>query len=118
MAVEYPHFTLPFQFVPAGAGGLAAAVAEQESIAEIGTCVEAIIRTVQGQRTSLPDFGIPQVEFNTDADATAATVAACVLEYEPRVEALIAATIDPYDEEVQIMRALISPADDEQGDPT
>jgi phage baseplate assembly protein W len=116
MAIEYPHMTLPFRFEPSDAGGLGVAVADQESIEEVGTCVEAIIRTVQGQRTSLPDFGIPQLEFNTDPQLAADTVASCVLEFEPRVESVLDDVTDPFDETVQVMRALIAPADDEEGE--
>jgi phage baseplate assembly protein W len=116
MAVDFPHFTLPFQWALSDSGGLGAAVADQESIAEIGSCVEAIIRTVQGERTTLPDFGVPQLEFNANAEVAAAAVAAAVLEFEPRVEALITGGWDSDDNEVQAMRALIAPADDEQGD--
>ena len=113
---KFPHFTLPFQFVPSGAGGLAAAVAEQESIDEIGTCVEVVIRTVQGQRTTLPDFGVPELEFNTDPELTAAAVRSAVIEWEPRAEALVSDVPDADDAEVQVIRALIAPADNEEGD--
>jgi phage baseplate assembly protein W len=116
MTVELPHFTLPFAFTRSPAGGLGAAVVEQESIAEIGGCVEAIIRTVQGQRTTLPDFGVPQLEFNTSADATRAAIAASLIEFEPRVTALIEAAPDADDPTVQDVRALVSPTDAEQGD--
>ena len=88
MPTELPHFTLPFQFVSDGAGGLTAQVCEQESEAEIGACCEAILRTVQGQRTTLPDFGRPQLEFNSDPELVRATLAAALLEWEPSVQAL------------------------------
>ena len=115
---DYPHFTLPFAWTQDALGGLSAAVAEQESIAEIGTCVEAIIRTVQGQRTTLPEFGVPQLEFNPNPEVAAAAVASAVLEHEPRVEALVSAGWDDDDVEVQVMRALIAPADDQEGPQT
>lgn len=116
MTVELPHFTLPFAFTRSPSGGLGAAVVEQESIAEIGGCAEAIIRTVQGQRTTLPDFGVPQLEFNTSADATRAAIAASLVEFEPRVTALIEAAPDDNDPTVQDVRALVSPTDAEQGE--
>ena len=118
MATDIPHFTLPFQWVPADGGGMTAAVAEQESIAEIGSCVEAIVRTVQGQRTTLPAFGHPELEFNTDAELTRAVLAQALVEWEPRVTSFITAASDPTDVDVQIVRALIAPADNEEGDPT
>ena len=118
MATDLPHFTLPFQFVSDGVGGLVANVCEQESVAEIGACAEAILRTVQGQRTTLPDFGRPQLEFNTDPELVRATLAAALLEWEPRLEALVTAWPDAGDESVQIIRALVAPADSEEGDQT
>lgn len=118
MAVDLPHFTLPFAFVADGTGGLVADVAEQESVAEIGACAEAILRTVQGQRTTLPDFGRPQLEFNTDPELVRATLAAALLEWEPRVQALVTDWPDPGDEGVQVIRALVAPADSEEGDQT
>ena len=116
MAVEIPHFRLPFAFVSDGVGGLIADVVEQESIDEIGGCCEAILRTVQGQRTTLPEFGRPELEFNTQPELTRATLAGALLEWEPRVQAFVTDWPDPNDESVQVISALISPADNEEGD--
>lgn len=118
MATDIPHFTLPFAFVPDGTGGLVANVCDQESIAEIGACCEAILRTVQGQRTTLPDFGRPELEFNTDPELVRATLAAALVEWEPRVQAMVTDWPDPTDESVQVIRALIAPADSEEGEQT
>ena len=118
MPTELPHFTLPFQFVSDGAGGLTAQVCEQESEAEISACCEAILRTVQGQRTTLVDFGRPQLEFNADPELVRATLAAALLEWEPRVQALVTAWPDAADESTQVIRALVAPADSEEGDPS
>ena len=116
MATELPHFTLPFRFVSAGADVVAAAVAEQESTDEIASCCEAVIRTVQGQRTSMPQFGRPEYEFNTDAEYVRSSLAAALLEYEPRVESLIEAWPDDNDPELQIVRAILAPRDGEEGE--
>lgn len=112
MPIDIPHFTLPFQFVPSGTGAVAAQVVEQESMDEIGACCEAIIRTVQGQRTTLPAFGRPQLEFITTPDAVRSVIAQALQAFEPRVDALVSGDIDPDDELIQVVRALISPADD------
>jgi phage baseplate assembly protein W len=112
VAVEVPHFTIPFQWVPSGTGGVTAQTAEQESTDEIGSCCEAIIRTVQGQRTTLPAFGRPELEFITTPDAIRAVLAQALQAFEPRVSALIVDYIDPDDDLVQVIRTLISPADD------
>lgn len=118
MPTELPHFNLPFAFVAEGTGGLVADVCDQESVAEIGACCEAILRTVQGERTTLSDFGRPELEFNGDPELVRATLAAALLEWEPRVAALVTAWPDPDDESVQVIRALIAPADSEEGDQT
>jgi hypothetical protein len=114
--IELPHFTLPFQFVSAGSGTAAAAVAEQESTDEIAACCEAVIRTVQGQRSSMPQFGRPEYEFNTDPDFVRSSLAAALLEFEPRVESLIDAEPDTDDNEVQIVRALLAPRDQQESE--
>jgi len=115
---DVPHFALPFQWATAGTGGLAAHECEQESSEEIAACAEAIIRTVQGLRTTLPTFGIPQLEFNTSAEVTQAVVAQALRAQEPRVEALVSAEPSPDDELVQKVRALIAPVDDQEAKPT
>ena len=118
MALDHPHFTLPFRFEPTGTGALGAAVAEQESVAEIASCCEAVIRTVQGQRTTMPEFGRPELEFNSDPDFVRTALAAALTEFEPRVESLITAVPDPTDVELQVVRALIAPRDSEEGEVT
>jgi hypothetical protein len=115
---DVPHLVLPFQWATAGTGGLAALECEQESAEEIGSCAEAIIRTVQGQRSSLPSFGRPQLEFNTSAATTRAVLAQALRDQEPRVEALVTAEPSPGDELVQEVRALIAPADEQEGELT
>lgn len=115
---DVPHFTLPFQWATATTGGLAARECEQESALEVGSCAEAIIRTVQGQRTTLPSFGIPQEEFNTSAEMTRAMIAQALRDQEPRVDALVSAEPSHDDELVQQVRVLISPADGQEGELT
>jgi hypothetical protein len=56
MAVEVPHFNLPFQL---GASG--AAVVEQDSIDDIAVCVVAILSTHIGWRAEVPTFGMPDL---------------------------------------------------------
>jgi phage baseplate assembly protein W len=113
---DIPHFTLPFRFVTAGSGGLAAEECEQESATELSACCEAIIRTVQGQRTTLPDFGRPQLEFNATPELTVAALTQALLVHEPRVQSLITAAPDPDDIELQAVRVLLTAFDRELGD--
>lgn len=115
---DVPHFTLPFQWATAPAGGLCARECEQESATEIAACAEAIIRTVQGQRTTLPNFGRPQLEFNTSAEMTRAVLGQVLRDQEPRVEALVSAEPSHDDELVQVVRALLSPTDEQEGETT
>lgn len=113
---DIPHFSLPFAWVTSGTGGVCARVYEQESVAEIASCCEAILRTVQGERTSLPDFGRPELEFNSDAALTQAALSQALTTYEPRVQALITAEVNPVDVEMQLVKAILSPADREEGE--
>lgn len=115
---DIPHFTLPFQWTAPGTGGVAALTCEQESVTEIGSCCEAILRTVQGQRTTLPAFGRLELEFNTDPGVVRAALAQALLQWERRVQSLIEAAPDPEDAELQIVRALIAPVDSEEGNLT
>jgi len=56
MAVDVPHFDLPFQLNKNGA-----TVVEQDSIDDIVNCVTAIAVTPVGWRTEVPTFGIPDI---------------------------------------------------------
>lgn len=115
---DTPHFALPFQWaLGSPGGGLAAREVEQESLDEIAGCCEAIVRTVQGERTTLPQFGRPQLEFAPQPQLARAVLATALRQSEPRVEALVAGAIDPDDELVQIVTALLSPADQEDAAP-
>jgi|SRR5215467_2143254 len=112
---ELPHFTLPFQWSSSG-GVLSAAVNEQESNAEIAACCEAIARTTQGQRTSLPEFGVPELEFNTSPEFARGALVTALTEFEPRVDSLVNAAPDDNDPEVQAIQAIIAPQAQEEGD--
>jgi phage baseplate assembly protein W len=118
MGVDVPHFTLPFHFAANGHGTLGGAVAEQESTAEVAACCEAIIRTVQGQRTTLPEFGRPELEFATNPDMARTAIQSALVEFEPRVESLVSSEVDELDPELQIVRALIAPRDMQEGEAT
>jgi phage baseplate assembly protein W len=62
---DVPKLSLPFRFHHQGVGtGLVAHVAEQDSLEEIVSCVEAVIRTVQGTRIEEPEFGLPDLAFS------------------------------------------------------
>jgi hypothetical protein len=65
-AVEIPQFSMPLRVV-----GGRFAVVEQDSPDEIRDQVEALIRTPQGSRLDLPDFGISDPTFRLDPDLDA-----------------------------------------------
>ena len=114
---DIPHLALPFTWTRGLGGTLTAAVTEQESTDELADCAAAIIRTVQGQRSTLPDFGRPQLEFASSVELTNAALAGALLEWEPRLSALVTGELDPDDPELQRIRALLSPADDQEAAP-
>jgi hypothetical protein len=102
VAVDVPHFDLPFRFDHG-----AAAVNEQDSLDDIAVCVEAIVRYEQGQRPELPEFGIPdytfrQGDFDTDDLQDAIEV------WEERADLLIEDDYDRFDELVQLVEIRVS----------
>lgn len=89
MTVEIPHFEAPFKITAKGA-----VVAEQDSRDEIESCVSNILVCAQGFRTDLPDFGMPDVQFDAlpiDTDA----VKQAIRKYEPRAALTVSATGAP-----------------------
>lgn len=114
---DIPHFTIPFQWGRSPLGGLQVLTVEQDSTSEIAGCCEAILRTVQGQRTSMPEFGRPELEFS-DPEFSQSAVASALVTFEPRVESLVTANPDDDDPEIQLVQALIAPSDGTEGDMT
>jgi phage baseplate assembly protein W len=77
--VLVPHFDLPFRFI--GSGN--AVVVDQDTLEDVSNCVEAIMRTVIGQRQELPEFGIPDPTLQTQP-IYRPDILTQVLEWEPR----------------------------------
>lgn len=77
--VEIPHFDLPFRF-EAGR----AVVNEQDSDADIATCVEAIVRYRKGFRDIAPHFGIEDLAF-AQGPLDGSHLMADIEDQEPRV---------------------------------
>jgi hypothetical protein len=59
MAVDTPHFDLPFVLGRAGAN-----VVEQDTIDDVVNCVLAIALTHVGWREEVPEFGLPDYAFH------------------------------------------------------
>jgi hypothetical protein len=95
-----PQFDLPFRIV-----GSTAAVVEQDTLAEITDCVEAICRCPVGFRLELPTFGIPDQSF-TLGGADPDPIIAAVQTWEPR--ATSAATADNTTLDVYVTTVLVS----------
>lgn len=93
-----PHFELPFR-VEYGRGARAVIpVTEQDSLAEIGDCVELAVRFEQGDRRTLPGYGRPRaLTFTTDPDLSRAQIQQTIDDAEPRVRALVSAAFESDD---------------------
>lgn len=105
---ERPHFSLPFRFERLSDGRQRVAVTEQDTADEIGDCVELTVRTVQGERGTLPDFGRPEtLEFIVDRNLARSLVQQSIDDAEPRVRAVVeAAPLDTQDPGLLRLRAL------------
>jgi predicted component of type VI protein secretion system len=98
-----PHFRVPFQI---GAFG-AAVVVEQNSLTDIGKCVEAIVKTRVGQRAEVPGFGIPDLTFTTDRSAAGDVIAAQIEAWEPRAEIEVTSRVSPSDDSQRNLTVLV-----------
>lgn len=74
-----PHFKLPFVF---------GEYVEQDHLDDVAQCVEAILRTEQGDRLALPEFGLVDGTF-TEGGVDLEEIKATILEWEPRAEVLL-----------------------------
>lgn len=98
---DYPHFSLPFRFEAQHDGSRRIPVTEENTIDEIGDCIELLLRTVEGERGTLPGFGRPQIEFAGNRELARSLVQQVLDEYEPRVRNIVErADLDPDDEGV------------------
>jgi phage baseplate assembly protein W len=80
--VAVPKFALPFR----AANGMLV-VNEQDSLADVATCVTILLATPRGTRLELPDYGIGDPLFTTSLDT--AEIAAQLARYEPRAAAMV-----------------------------
>jgi phage baseplate assembly protein W len=92
VAVLVPHFDLPFRFF-----GTNAVVVEQDSLDDVGNCVEAILLTHVGSRPEEPTFGIPELTFMTQPIGSD-FVREIISSQEPRAEVAMTEAPDRFDE--------------------
>lgn len=76
-----PHLRLPLQFGGVNGGAL---VNEEDSEEDITDCLRAIIAYTIGDRADLPDFGIPDLVFMQESQATISQVRSALSEWEDR----------------------------------
>jgi phage baseplate assembly protein W len=80
-----PHLSMPFRL-----DGDHFAVTGQDTAAEVADCVELTLRTVQGERRTLPEFGRPDfLEFTSDRDLVVAETQQAIEAAEPRARAMV-----------------------------
>jgi phage baseplate assembly protein W len=81
--VTIGHFDYPFTLTADGA-----AVVEQDSVAEVYACVQAIVACPVGARQDLPSFGIPYPEF-VNAPVNPSGIRNALAQWEDRAETTI-----------------------------
>lgn len=90
MAVGIPHFAVPFTVTDGQVQ-----VVEQDSEAEVASCVMAILDTEVGSRIEDPSFGIEDQLFQqVTADPDIDDVLSAVETFEPRAETLSSTTLE------------------------
>lgn len=99
--IQIPHFDLPFHFDEEGHPH----AVEQDTTQDVAVCVEAVVRTTQGQRQELPDFGIEDPLFKQNGLNTS-NLRTSVEKWEPRVEAAIEEGWD-FDNAIQSIRITV-----------
>jgi hypothetical protein len=101
------HFAVPFRFTVDPMGGQGAATTVQGTTAEIADCVETCVRTVAGQRLTLPSFGRPEtLEFAGDDELAASQLEVAIDDAEPRAQAIVDGNFDLDDPAVLRLQAM------------
>jgi phage baseplate assembly protein W len=83
--VEAPQIALPFEITPSGT----VREVEQDTLDEIAMSVQAILLYRLGDRTELPDFGIPEPTFAMMTEDLSAALASAVSRWEDRAQIFI-----------------------------
>lgn len=100
--MSIPHFKLPFEI-----HNNKVIEVEQDSIAEVAGCVEAVLRYPIGYRVERPDFGIPDYAFSQSGTSIEAVETAIAL-WEPRADATIDHNLDVLDDLIDRIRVSVS----------
>lgn len=100
-----PHFTFPFRF---GQGGVPETV-EQDTLDEIEQGVKVLVLTERGERIEVPDFGIPDLTFQTDLDVQSIREAA--EEWDDRAEVAFSEDPDRFDGKIRNLLVQVTEED-------
>jgi len=99
---DLPHLSLPPRL-----DGTHLAVTEQDTAAEVADCVELTLRTVQGERRTLPSFGRPDnLEFITNRDLAVAETQQTIEDNEPRAQGMVESDDSQADEGILRLKAM------------
>jgi phage baseplate assembly protein W len=93
--IRVPHFSVPFRFHTVS-GKVQASVREQDTVEEIGDCVEAIVRCPTGHRIDSPEFGLDDLTF-TGGPFDLEIIKGDIIRWEPRAKMSILDDIDEAD---------------------
>lgn len=96
-----PHLRIPFQVTSDGS----VAVLEQDTIDDVGQCVQVLLTTVRGERDELPTYGIPDQAFVVEMDHQ--TILNLAAQWEPRAVVMLEGRPDLLDEMVHYMTATV-----------
>lgn len=108
------HIAMPPRFERRPDGRVALATSVQDSPAHVADCVEIILRTREGQRALLPDFGRPDLEFEVDDETVASLLQDAVDRYEKRWRVIVDGEHDPDDPGVVRLFAALAPLDEDE----
>jgi hypothetical protein len=102
MAVETPHFGLPFTLRASGA-----TVVEQDSVDDVANCCTVILMTPIGSRDLAPELGVQDLTFR-HRPVLAGHIESLVATQEPRAKLLIHERTDEYDRFIERITVGIS----------
>lgn len=88
---KVPHFAFPFHLEDGRA-----AVVEQDSVDDVATCVEVLLRTNEGERLEVPEYGLRDLVFQVGFDHPA--IRAEIERWEPRASVVIDSAPDVADD--------------------
>lgn len=93
-----PHFDLPFRFAYR-AGKPSVVCVEQDTNDDVFNCVVAILRTHEGFRPELPEFGLPEQTFALQP-VDVPGMEEDIITQEPRAAVAISQEPDRFDEHI------------------